>query len=99
MWTLRGLNSTAADLRSRISEHRIEDLALVIVDPVYRLLAGRDENSASDIGDLLGKLAGIALDAGPVLLRPISRRGMPRRRMPKIGSRALVCSPGSRTAY
>lgn len=70
VWTLRGLNSTAADLRSRISEHRIEDLALVIVDPVYRLLAGRDENSASDIGDLLGKLAGIALDTGAHVLLP-----------------------------
>lgn len=70
VWTLRGHSVTEDDLRTPIAAGRIHDLALVIVDPVYRLLDGRDENSASDINTLLGKLAGIALDTGAHILLP-----------------------------
>jgi hypothetical protein len=59
--TLRGLvldiDQVVRELTERI---RGGEYVLIIVDPVYKLMGSRDENSASDIGNLcilLGKLA------------------------------------------
>ncbi len=70
VWTLRGHMASPEQLRERIAAEKLDNLALVIVDPVYRLLAGRDENHAADINDLLGKIAGIALDTDAHVLLP-----------------------------
>jgi hypothetical protein len=69
-WTLRGQRATADGIRKAIASRPPDDLALVVVDPVYKLLQGRDENSAGDIGQLFETIAGIAADTGAALLLP-----------------------------
>ena len=70
LWTLRGVRVTAEQLRLTIAERKPENLALVIIDPAYKLLDGRDENSACDIGNLLANFEGIAADTGAAILIP-----------------------------
>jgi hypothetical protein len=70
VWTLRGSRPSAERIRSVLKASRPDDLALVVVDPVYMLLAGRDENSAGDIADLLFQLSGIASETGAAVILP-----------------------------
>ena len=62
---LRGLSVTIEDLqqhlRAKISG---KQYALIIVDPLYKLLGDRSENDASQMGDLLNRLEAIAHHAG-----------------------------------
>ena len=70
VWNLRGQVVSAAQLRAEIARRNIADLRLVIIDPAYKLLLGRDENSAGDIANLLGHLEGITKDTGASVLLP-----------------------------
>jgi len=70
LWTLRGLHVYAEELRTTILDRLIADLALVVVDPTYKLLNGRDENSAADMASLLNHFEGIAADTGAAVLAP-----------------------------
>jgi len=67
VWTLRDIPVTPEALREHFVAMRLQGLKLVAVDPVYKLLNGRDENSAADMAALLAPLGGICLDTGAAL--------------------------------
>jgi AAA domain len=41
-----------------------DDVQLIVLDPVYKLLGGRDENSAGDISELLNEIEKLAVETG-----------------------------------
>jgi hypothetical protein len=65
VWNLRGY---AADYRILIPKIRTrlrdQGHALVILDPIYKLLGIADENSATDISALLNAIEGLAVSTG-----------------------------------
>ena len=65
VWTLRG---HAADLSALVPEIirqcEQEGFSLIIVDPIYKVLGGRDENAAGDIGGLLNEIERLAVQTG-----------------------------------
>lgn len=68
VWNLRG-HSHTADAHSLLEE-MMETLStrdhysLIILDPIYKLLGDRDENSARDIGDLMGAIEHLSETTG-----------------------------------
>lgn len=64
MWHLRGTMATAETI---LSEIRHKKYALIIIDPIYKLLHGRDENAANDIGSLLMLLDSISNSTGAAI--------------------------------
>jgi hypothetical protein len=64
MWHLRGTMATAETILSEILHKKY---ALIIIDPIYKLLHGRDENAASDMGGLLMLLDSIAKSTGAAI--------------------------------
>ncbi|MBX3745682.1 MAG: AAA family ATPase, partial [Verrucomicrobiae bacterium] len=70
VWNLKGRTVYAHRIREHIQNANLSDVALVIVDPVYRLLGDADENSARDINALLGQIAGVAVDTGAHVILP-----------------------------
>lgn len=70
VWNLRGhcydLRSLLPVLTQRLDQLRTAGNApaLIVLDPVYKSLGGRDENSAGDIGQLLGEIESLAEQTG-----------------------------------
>ena len=65
IWNLRGFAADAVDLVPRmIKEIKARELSLVIVDPIYKCLGGRDENKAGDIAAMMNQLERLAVDTG-----------------------------------
>ena len=64
-WGLRG---KAADLRTLMPEiiAKLKDggYSLIIFDPIYKGLGGRDENKAGDIASLLNEIESLAVETG-----------------------------------
>jgi len=62
IWNLRGhaadLSKLLPQLLARI---RRDHYALIILDPIYKLLGGRDENKAGDIASLLNEIESLAV--------------------------------------
>ena len=48
----------------RIIANQSEGYCLIILDPLYKLLAGRDENSAGDMGELMNEIDALANKTG-----------------------------------
>lgn len=68
MWTLRGFASGAEHLSGQIIKAlKGEDIALIIVDPVYKMLGGRDENKAGDVASLMNELETISVQLGAAI--------------------------------
>lgn len=69
IWTLRGHGSNfeelIADMIERIRESRY---SLIIIDPIYKGLSGKDENRAGDIGVLCDLLESLAVETGAAVL-------------------------------
>jgi hypothetical protein len=65
LWNLRGF---AADFRALIPKiiecARSQDFALIILDPIYKLYGGTDENAAGDVAALLNAIERLATQAG-----------------------------------
>jgi hypothetical protein len=63
VWNLRGHNASFDELlpkiRARVSQ---SGYALIVLDPIYKLLGGLDENKAGDIGRILNEIEGLASD-------------------------------------
>lgn len=70
VWTLRGENVTAEELRARLLKFMPDGLALVVVDPAYKLLQGRDENAAGDIASLMSHFESITRETGASVVVP-----------------------------
>lgn len=69
VWHLRGLHVTIEQLQSQFA--RIIEkgkYALICIDPLYKVLAGRNENAANEMADLLNRLEAIGHDCGAALL-------------------------------
>lgn len=69
VWNLRGYAADMKLLVSRISQAiKEKDAKLVIIDPIYKCLGERDENSAGDIAALMNELERIAVESGAAVV-------------------------------
>jgi hypothetical protein len=63
-----GLRGKAADLRTLMPEiiAKLKDggYSLIVFDPIYKGLGGRDENKAGDIASLLNEIESLAVETG-----------------------------------
>lgn len=62
-WNLRGHGCDITSIRPKLEDQLHEGYDLMVVDPIYKLMGGRDENSAGDIGDMLNELERFAMKA------------------------------------
>lgn len=63
LWNLRGHCASFREVIPLIIERaRRESYALIIVDPIYKLLGGAEENSATDIAELSNALERLAVE-------------------------------------
>jgi len=69
VWNLRGYATNITALAPRIIE-RIKNTPyrLIIVDPIYKVLGDRDENSAGDVNSLMNELDGIAVESDAAMV-------------------------------
>ncbi len=63
VWNLRGRARDFRELRvpllNKIRKHKV---GLVVLDPIYKCLGERDENSNGEVGDLLNEIESVAVD-------------------------------------
>jgi hypothetical protein len=65
VWNLRGRAESLGKLVPKIvSRVQAEGYSLIIIDPIYKCLGGRDENAAGDIAELCNELERIAVQTG-----------------------------------
>jgi hypothetical protein len=65
IWNLRGHAADLSKLLPRLLARIGRDhYALCILDPIYKLLGGRDENKAGDIASLLNEIESLAVKTG-----------------------------------
>ena len=68
VWNLRGHVCPAAEMVQRVNAATTDrHYSLVIVDPIYKLSPGKDENSAGDMGELVNRLEQIPNQTGAAL--------------------------------
>jgi hypothetical protein len=69
VWNLRGKAAPLGKLVPEIiSQIRDKKYSLVIIDPIYKGLGGRDENSAGDISELCNELERVAVETGAAVV-------------------------------
>ena len=69
VWTLRGHAAPFWRLLPALLDKiKAGNYSLVIIDPIYKGLGGRDENSAGDIGELCNELEKLAVQTGAAVL-------------------------------
>lgn len=65
VWNLRGHAADISSIKTQISDAlKDRSLSLIIVDPIYKIMGGRDENSAGDIASLLNQIERLAVETG-----------------------------------
>ncbi len=65
VWNLRGHAADVSTLLPRLLRGIGRDqFILIIIDPIYKLLGGRDENKAGDIATLLNEIESLAVATG-----------------------------------
>jgi hypothetical protein len=64
--TLRGMTETVENIADELIKYilSLEPFALIIFDPIYKLMAGRDENKAGDVTAIMAQLEKIAVQTG-----------------------------------
>ena len=69
IWNLRGYCADLSEMAVQIIE-RTQDrgYALTIIDPIYKGMGGRDENSAGDIGLLLNEIERLTVQTGAAVV-------------------------------
>ena len=68
LWNLRGHAAGFKMLMPRISKRCAEEnFSLVVLDPIYKLYGGTDENSAGDVAELLNSLESLATKSGAAI--------------------------------
>jgi RecA-family ATPase len=61
--SLRGMMSNPEVVLQKIREKALEiGAGLIIIDPAYKFIAGKDENAAGDIAEFLNKLERVCDD-------------------------------------
>lgn len=69
VWNLRGYAQSIEELAPHILERvRDGDYKMIIIDPIYKVLGDRDENSAGDINSLMNELEAIAVESGAAIV-------------------------------
>lgn len=69
VWNLRGHATSFDELIPQLIEAlQNENYTLVIIDPVYKGLGGRDENAAGDIGQLCNEIERLAVKTGAAVV-------------------------------
>ena len=64
-WNLRGKARSFRELIPVIIElSKREQYALIVIDPIYKLMAGGEENSAGDIAEMLNSFERLAVETG-----------------------------------
>lgn len=68
VWNLRGHAESYNTLLPRLaSEIKVDQLGLLILDPIYKFYGDTDENSAKDVSKLLNALEKLAQDTGAAI--------------------------------
>jgi len=68
LWNLRGHAADFRQIVPRIIERaRRENFALTVLDPIYKLYGGTDENAAGDVAALLNSLERLAVETGAAI--------------------------------
>jgi len=68
-WNLRGHNTDLTLLRPKLQEVLDRfDFTAIIMDPAYKLLGGRDENSNGDIADLMNEFEALCRATGAAII-------------------------------
>jgi hypothetical protein len=65
VWNLRGYAMDLPRLLRRIAHGKY---GLIVVDPIYKLLHGRDENKAGDIASLMNEMEVLAVQTGAAVV-------------------------------
>ena len=68
VWNLKGYGADITDLADEITERTKGQFDLIIFDPIYKILGDRDENSNSDIGDMMNEMDRIILNTGAAVI-------------------------------
>ena len=64
VWSLRGQTNDLSLVLDAMKERMTNGCALLVVDPIYKALGDRDENSAGDIGQLMNEVEAIVEQTG-----------------------------------
>jgi len=64
VWSLRGQTNDLSIVLHAMKERMSNGCALLVVDPIYKALGDRDENSAGDIGLLMNEVEAIVEETG-----------------------------------
>lgn len=69
LWNLRGYAADATTLLPVIcAEARALNPALIVLDPLYKILGPRDENASRDMANLMNMIERLALDTGAAVV-------------------------------
>jgi KaiC/GvpD/RAD55 family RecA-like ATPase len=68
LWNLKGYGADITDLTEEITQRAKDQFDLTILDPIYKILGDRDENSNSEIGDLMNEIDRIIRDTGAAII-------------------------------
>jgi hypothetical protein len=64
VWSLRGQTNDLSLVLDAMKERMTNGCALLVIDPIYKALGGRNENSAGDIGQLMNEVEAIVEQTG-----------------------------------
>lgn len=65
LWNLRGFGRPLSKLLPELKKQiQGEGYSLIVPDPIYKTLEGRNENDAGDIGELCGEIEAVAVETG-----------------------------------
>ena len=68
LWNLRGHAADFGNLfRKSLNAPAAENFALIVLDPIYKLYGGTDENSAGNVALLLNSLERLATETGAAI--------------------------------
>lgn len=69
LWNLRGHNADISLLRPKLEEQLSRrEFGLIILDPAYKLLGDRDENSNGEIASLMNEFEALAQSSGAAIV-------------------------------
>jgi hypothetical protein len=68
VWNLRGAAADITDLVDEVVERTKDKYDLIILDPIYKVLGDRDENSNSDIASMMNEIDRIVEESGAAVI-------------------------------
>ncbi len=64
IWSLRGITNDLPFILEVMKERMTNSCSLLVIDPIYKALGDRDENSAGDMGTLMNEVEAIVEETG-----------------------------------